>query len=979
MSETPGEDAADNSILHLFRRELETHTQTLERGATALQKNEGVAEAIDKVLEAARNIRGSAKLMQLSPLSDLGTALQKLMQPVKSGDASTIQASVPKLEKVSKLLTELLQMDDVHLCKVEEWDSQQLKSLEEATASLESHSAADEAETSTQQAAASGQTVAVETLPPNGDDTSVPTDATTQEASGQLMADEQIIGLFFVDLESQTGSLNEGLLSLEGDAHNSEALESLMRAAHSIKGAARVLGLYEVINLAHALEDAFSRIQQDATKFDGNLTDALFAAVDLLGSLSKSGSVNVGMWVASQRETMERLAAQLSSDAPQPSPPQHKDAPPTPTPAPAGAADPVFVVTPSPSAPPKPSPSQGVKATSAPVAVANDAEDAAPKTSAKRLEQAQTAGSSNTRDRVVRVSADYLTQLMGLAGELLVESRWLHPFSDALMQLKKTQYELSGLVDELRGFLSEKILGEEGERYLMEMQQNTQLCRENLTNHLDQLESFIRRHATLSDRLYREVIASRMCPFGDGVEAFPRMVRDVARQLRKKVSFEIIGRSTSIDRDILDKLKAPLNHLLRNAIDHGIESPEEREAAGKEPVGHVRLEARHRAGVLCITVADDGRGIDLNEIRQRVTERKLIDVGMVEHLTEAELLDFLFLPGFSTSKDVTEISGRGVGLNVVQNMVHEVSGQIRVTGKKGEGIVFHLQLPLTLSVLRALLVEIGGEAYAFPLARIERSMVIDREQVQVVENRQYYNFEGQNIGLIPGYRVLELEQAHQHGHDLSVVILSDGFNAYGVVVDQLLGERELVVQELDPRLGKVSDIACGAFMEDGSPILIIDVEDMVRSVDKLLSSGGLGQLTESQDDDSGEHRKRILVVDDSITVREVECRILENQGYAVDVAVNGVDGWNTVRIGDYDLVITDVDMPRMNGIELVRHIKGDARLRNMPVMIVSYKERSQDRMLGLEAGANYYLAKSSFHDDRFLEAVRDLIGEAMAT
>ena len=310
-------------------------------------------------------------------------------------------------------------------------------------------------------------------------------------------------------------------------------------------------------------------------------------------------------------------------------------------------------------------------------------------------------------------------------------------------------------------------------------------------------------------------------------------------------------------------------------------------------------------------------------------------------------------------------------------MVHDVSGQVRVTSSTNQGVTFHLQLPLTLSVLRALLVEIAGESYAFPLARIEKAMALNRNQIRLIENREYLNIEGLNIGLVQGHQVLGLPDPGPPEHDLSVVVLSENMNYYGLVVDRLLGEKELVVQDLDARLGKLSDISCGAFMEDGSPTLIIDVEDMVRSIDKLLSGGTIEHLPEfTESSESRNRRKKILVVDDSITVREVECRILENQGYEVDVAVNGVDGWNTVRIGDYDLVITDVDMPRMNGIELVRSIKGDSRLKGLPVMIVSYKERSDDRMLGMEAGANYYLAKSSFHDDRFIESVKDLIGEA---
>lgn len=767
-------------------------------------------------------------------------------------------------------------------------------------------------------------------------------------------SDEQILALFFVEVETQAAVLTDGLLALEANVNDDEAVDSLMRAAHSIKGAARVLGITDLIELAHALEDTFQKIKRHDLTVDSKSIDLMFAAVDLFSSLGKAAPAELHSFMAANKAAMRQASSQLAAlgmvDEAESSPTMRVSAPQVQV----GEIQLPFKELSESTVTGKIAPQQG---------------------SQRRLNEAKQATRLAQKDRVVRVTADYLNRLMGLAGELLVESRWLHPFSDALLHLKKSQYELSGIVDILRGTLNEKILGEEGELHLLELQQKTHACRENLARHLEDLELFIRRHATLSDRLYRQVITSRMCAFGEGVEAFPRMVRDLAKQLGKKVHLEIIGRSTTIDRDILDKLKAPLNHLLRNAVDHGIEMPEERIAKGKSPEGLIRLEARHRAGVLNITVSDDGKGIDLSDIRKKVQDMKLVDADMAKNLTATELLDFLFLPGFTTNQDVTEISGRGIGLNVVQNMLHEVSGKVRVGGRLDVGAVFSLELPLTLSVLRALLVEIGGEPYAFPLARVERAMVIDRNKIQVVEGREFYSFEGHNVGLIPGNRILELPELRYSSTDLAVVVLSDGFNSYGIVVDKLLGEKELVVQELDPRLGKISDINCGAFMEDGSPILVIDVEDIVRSVDKLLSGGNIGVIGDVREDKPAATRKRILVVDDSITVREVECRILENYGYDVDVAVNGVDGWNTVRIGEYDLVVTDVDMPRMNGIELVKAIKNDPRLHTLPVMIVSYKERSDDRMQGMEAGANYYLAKSSFHDDRFLEAVKDLIGE----
>jgi two-component system sensor histidine kinase and response regulator WspE len=486
---------------------------------------------------------------------------------------------------------------------------------------------------------------------------------------------------------------------------------------------------------------------------------------------------------------------------------------------------------------------------------------------------------------------------------------------------------------------------------------------------------FDSRSANLAHRLYDEALACRMRPFADGVQGFPRMVRDLGRSLRKQVKLEIVGQATQVDRDILERLDAPLGHLLRNAIDHGIELPDKRRAAGKPAEGVVHLEARHSAGTLQIIVSDDGCGIDLATLREAVVKRNLTNVRTAAKLSETELLEFLFLPGFTMKDTVTEISGRGVGLDVVQNMLKQVRGTVRVSSQLGKGVRFLLQLPLTLSVVRTLLVEIGGEPYAFPLAYIVRTLKLPKGQIELLEGRQHFNLDGRQVGLVTAHQVLECGEPKPVEDELPVIIVGDQSHTYGLVVDRFLGERELVVQPLDTHLGKIKDVSAGALMEDGSPVLIIDVEDMIRSVEKLVSASRLSKVQRNGAAAIQKMHKRVLVVDDSLTVRELERKLLDNRGYEVEVAVDGMDGWNAVRTGQFNLLITDVDMPRMDGIELVTLVKKDPNLRALPVMIVSYKDREEDRRRGLEAGADYYLTKGSFHDETLLQAVVDLIGE----
>ncbi len=772
----------------------------------------------------------------------------------------------------------------------------------------------------------------------------------------QAPIDSTMFDLFRFELETHTTELSEGLLALEIQAHDKKILQSLMRAAHSIKGAARVVQIDIIVRLAHALEECFTKAQEEKLLLEDEHLDIMLQVVDILTILSHMDQSAFLNTLGEKKETYEKFIKVLFTFA------QGTCLPPDLEALIRKQTTPQSIKNPSP-------PQDKPKITALPLE--------------KKIDPTEPSKpqphTSPNQDRILRVTADNLNRLMGLAGESLVESLWLKPFNDSLYNLKRTQLECSQVIDLLRDALEDTTISNNAENYLTQLQHHISEARKNIVSRISEFEMFIRSHASLSERLYGEIVNIRMRPFADGVKSFPRMVRDLAKQLGKKVKLEIIGTTTPVDRDILERLESPLTHLLRNAVDHGIESLEERIAAGKPPEGTIKLEAHHRAGMLAISVSDDGRGININRLIEQIQKQNLAGPEVVAGLSEPELLDFLFLPGFSTASKVTEISGRGVGLNIVQTMVQEVGGIIRTEMRPGKGMSFNLQLPLTLSVIRALLVQISDEPYAFPLSRIDHALYVSQDSIKSVENRQYFIYEGANIGLIHASQILELPQKNISHEELPVVLISDHLNCYGVVVDKFLGGKELVVQELDPNLGKVADISSGAFMENGVPLLIVDVEDMMRSIDKLLSKGQLTQMDYEStpiENDEIKEPKRILVVDDSITVREVECRLLQNQGYKVETAVNGMDGWNAVRTGQYDLVITDVDMPRMNGIQLVEAIKKDARLHALPVMIVSYKDRDEDRKKGLEAGANYYLTKSSFHDETLLNAVVDLIGKA---
>jgi two-component system sensor histidine kinase and response regulator WspE len=762
-----------------------------------------------------------------------------------------------------------------------------------------------------------------------------------------------LMDLFREEVRSHAATLNEGLLDLEKDAANPQKIEPLMRAAHSIKGAARIVNIDSAVQLAHVMEDAFVAAQQGRIRISSADIDLLLRGTDLLAQLGQIEEAAVAEWSTGHATDIEDLKVRFRQMA-EGQPPPATSASTQPVPSPPEIA--------LPAAPPA-------------VLLAPEAE---PKEEAqlpaKEKPDAPVAEAPATAEAVVRVTAQSLNRLMGLAGESLVQARWLDPFATALRKLKKQQDRIVAVLDTLKQAATIDSRQERTQALVAEAHRQCVLCREVLGERIREFQDHAAQAEDLNSRLYHEVIASRMRPFRDGSSGFARMVRDMARRLDKQVRLELLGQDTPVDRDVLEKLEAPLTHLLRNAVDHGIEPPAARKAAGKPETGLVRVEASHRAGTLVLTVGDDGKGIDLERLRAKVVERGLTKADLASGMTEAELLEFLFLPGFSTAGAVSEYSGRGVGLDVVQTMVRKVGGSVHISSQAGKGTRFHLHLPITLSVLRAVLVDIAGAPYAFPHNRIDRLLRVPLSAVRSLEHRQFVTVDGENIGLVLAAQLMDLPPATATSAELSVILLGDQTGKYGLIVEAFRGEQDLVVRPLDPRLGKVPNMSTAAILDDGSPVLIADVEDLIRSMDRFIQENALRRTHRNQE--TGLRRKRVLVVDDSITVRELERQLLRNHGYDVSVAVDGQEGWNIIRSESFDLVISDVDMPRMNGLELVRAMRNDPALRDVPVIIVSYKEREEDRLRGLEVGANTYLTKSSFHDNTFLRAVGDLIGEA---
>lgn len=749
-------------------------------------------------------------------------------------------------------------------------------------------------------------------------------------SSGGL-GDLSMFDLFRMEAESQVAILSEELLSLEDNVSSDRQLEILMRAAHSLKGAARMVSVEPIVKISHVMEDVFVAAQQGEVLITSSDVDVLLAAVDAIVHISRIPEKDLNLWgehnAAVYLPVVESLKEILLAPTKVPTADRLASA-------------------------------LGVSSSPATTPMAD-----------------MSAASEQGADgRSLKIGAERMSRILGISSEILVEAKRLSHFKDSLQKIKRKQDGLATLLEGWQDLMvSNSMFDADAHKHAVHQFDS---CRRSLAEQINRLDEYDRTNINLTTKLFNEVAGSRMRPFEDAVVGLKRMVRDLARSLDKNVSLEINGMHCAVDRDVLEKIKSPINHLLRNSIDHGIESSEQRKTIGKPEIATIKLTAVHSSGMLRISIGDDGAGIDVERIKIKLLSKNLINPDMMGSLSEQELLEFLFLPDFSTRDDISEISGRGVGLDVVRDSVKELGGVVTVNNRPGVGAEFVMTLPLTLSVIPALLVDIADEPYAFPLSRVDRIIKISTADVLEMEGRQYICIDHTNIGLVSGVQVLGLDATPNDVSQLTVVIISDRLAQYGLVVDRYVDQRQLSVHALDPRLGKIPNVSSAALLGNGDPVLILDVDDVVRSINHIITGGRLGDVYQLAEEKLKTSRKRVLVVDDSLTVREVEKDLLESSGYLVDVAVDGMDGWNAVRRAAYDLIITDVDMPRMDGIELVKSIKQDLHLKNIPVMIVSYKDRVEERRRGLDAGADYYLTKGSFHDDTLIEAVEDLIGEA---
>ena len=780
----------------------------------------------------------------------------------------------------------------------------------------------------------------------------------------------RLLATFKIEAEEHVSGIYAGLIELEKQhppERQKEIIEVIFREAHSLKGAARSVNLIHVELVCQSLESLFAGLKRGDLVFSTALFDLLNDAMDLVNRLlslpdaSLTTEDRAAVQVVKQRlsdaakgkitalERGERSAA--NGPAPK------RTAAPAPAPAPAPEREP--------GKRPEPSRENDPGPASAPAG-----EAVPPLRSQTEAARTREAGRGAVGAETVRIPAAKLDALLLTAEELVAAklaarqhatlARELKALFDA-WQEQSSRIKTDVAVNALKEYRDlDRRFGRELEGKLSTLAKST--------------EEDARSIAGLVDSLLEETKGIMMLPFSSVLDTFPKLVRDIAREQGKEIDFAVQGGEIEIDKRILQEIKTPLIHLVRNCIDHGMDDAEARKRLGKGAKGSLRITVNQKdSGKVEIMVSDDGAGIDLDRVRESAVRLGLVVPEQAATLGREETLNLIFESGISTSPLITTVSGRGLGMAIVREKVEKLGGAISVRTKAGEGTSFGILLPLSLATFRAILIETGGQVFAVPTVNVERIVAVARDEIRTVEMRETVPLNGAAVSLVRLDQVLELVPRGDDGEQslqLAMVVAA-GEKLLAFAIDRLLDEDEILLKGLGRQLSRVRNIAGATVLGSGRVVPILNVSDLVKSVLKSTAAGF--RVPPAVPGERGGRKQSILVVEDSITARTLFVNILESSGYEITAAVDGLDAVGKLSEGEFDLVVTDIAMPRMNGFELTERIRADRKYAELPVVIVTGLESAEDKKRGVEVGANAYLVKSSFDQSNLVEVIQRLI------
>ena len=747
---------------------------------------------------------------------------------------------------------------------------------------------------------------------------------------------KRLLATFAVETRERLAVISTGLIDLEKSAaeeKRQEILEGVTREAHSLKGAARAVNVAGIESLCHALETVFTALKRGTGAASPALFDLLHQAVDAIGQHPLSHGPERGTAGESRiRELVKGLekCVKVKPVPVQPEPEQEKRGEP-PAPKKDAAADTVRIP-------------------------------------------------AGKLDRMFHQAEEMLTtklaarqravEFAGLCADLALWEKEWEKNRPVIRGLYKALQQETGPVS------SPSDAGQMGK--LLAFLEWSHTCMKSMQSKAHGLASTAESDryalASMVDTLLDDIKKALMLPCSTILEVLPKMVRDLARDRGKDMELVIVGETIEIDKRVLEEMKDPLIHLVRNCIDHGIEKPVERKQGNKPLRGTITVTVTLiDSGRVEMLVADDGMGIDTARLIATAVQRGVVSQEETDLMVREDLLELVFNSGLSTSPMITDISGRGLGLAIVRERVEKLGGSVTVASEPHKGTTFRMVLPLTLSTFRGIVVEAGDQSFIVPAAAVERVTRVDKAALKTAENRETLELGGVVVSFVRLADVLQLPRKEKQGGDqgqIRLFVVGSGAGRIAFGVDGIFDEQEVLVKSLGRQLSRVRNIAGAAVLAQGKVVTILHTGDLVKSAIKgvVVSAAALQPVETTE-----AVRKAVLVVEDSITARSLLKNILETAGYQVDTAVDGIDALTQLRTEQIDLVVSDVDMPRMNGFDLTARLRASREFAELPVVLVTSLDSREDKERGIDVGANAYVVKSSFDQSNLLEVVKRLI------
>ena len=761
---------------------------------------------------------------------------------------------------------------------------------------------------------------------------------------------KELLADFKIEATEHSTNFTNNLLDLEreGDRVKRQCMiEVMFREIHSLKGAARAVNLQEIERLCQALENVMSKMKQGHLSYSSYLFDTFHNTINILNGLltdlfEGQKTIHSEIVTATIVELSSIINSKTESNFPPPSIAQTEVKESSPA-----VEKPVVIET------------KEETPAKSPVIHANDE-----KTPIKET---------------VRISTEKLSNILLQAEELITAKAILNNFVQNLNFLKldiNTKTKITENKKQLIQPLSSDADNLAWNELYNWQKENTKKTQFNLNLLVKDAEQFQRSVSRMVDDLLVDIKNTLLRPFSSVLDLFPKLVRDLSKEQNKDVNLNIFGNDIEIDRRILEEIKDPLIHILRNCIDHGIEKPEQRKAKNKPLYASINISLQQTNDQrLLIQISDDGQGINIDKVIASAIKEGAVTTETIEKLTEKELLKLIFVSGVTTSNFITNISGRGLGMAIVVDKVTQLGGAIDIESAKDKGTIFKINLPLSLATFRGIIFKIGNSQFIAPTNTVERVLKIKRSDINIVKNQETITVDGQVLILLQLSSILGVHHNIKNSRtdfQIHVLILSTGQKRVAFVVDEVIGEQEGTIKSLGTQLVNIRYISGATIMGDGKIVPVLNVSELM-DVSKIARNQTLYNTSLKASEDIGNTSQSILVVEDSLTSRTLLRNLLETAGYDVKIAVDGMEAFTMINNENFDLIVSDIEMPRMNGFELTEKIRADKQFSNLPVIIVTSLDSPEDKLKGMDVGANAYCVKSSFDQSNLLEIIQRLI------